>query len=420
MVTGDTVNLAARLQAAAPLGSVLISHDTWRHVQGLFDVEPQEPLAVKGKAEPLQAYRVDAVRPRPFRRQARGVAGVETRMIGREAELLTLQNTLQDVIADGELRLITVVGEGGVGKSRLLGEFEQWVANITETVWYFKGRASPDSERQPYGLLRDMLAARFGISESDPLIEVRRKLETGLSSPLPQGEPLERGAAHGPGVRVSAPHLIGHLIGYDFSDSPHLKPLLDDPRQLREQALDALTAFLKTLAAQGPILMLLEDLHWADDSSLDALNYLAQTLSKTSLFVLAAARPELYERRPHWGEGWVFLGRLDLRPLSKRASRHLVAEILQRAEQVPESLQDLIWAAEGRFPSAYSQEKEEELEEERRLMYVAATRARHYLYVTYPAVSYTRYLGTTFNTVSRFVRDLPQSLLESMKVQPAW
>ncbi len=269
----------------------------------------------------MQTYRVDAARPRPFRREARGVAGVETRMIGREAELLTLQNILQDVIADGELRLVTVVGEGGVGKSRLLGEFEQWVADITETVWYFKGRASPDSERQPYGLLRDMLAARFGISESDPPAEVRRKLETGLSSPLPVGEPLERGAAHGPGVREKSPHLIGHLVGYDFSDSLHLKPLLDDPQQLREQALTALAAYFKALAAQGPILTLLEDLHWADNSSLDALSFLAQTLNETPLFVLAAARPELYERRPHWGEGWASFSRLDLRPLSKRASR---------------------------------------------------------------------------------------------------
>jgi DNA helicase-2/ATP-dependent DNA helicase PcrA len=80
----------------------------------------------------------------------------------------------------------------------------------------------------------------------------------------------------------------------------------------------------------------------------------------------------------------------------------------------------IIWAAEGRFPSAYSQERPEELEEERRLMYVAATRARHYLYITYPTVSYNRYLGTTFNTVSRFVRDLPSSLLESMQMEPAW
>ena len=253
-------------------------------------------------------------------------------MVGREAELLTLQNTLQDVMADRELRLVTVVGEGGVGKSRLLGEFEHWVEHIPETIWYFKGRASSEMQRQPYGLLRDMLAARFGIAESDTRAAVQQKLEAGMR---------DFGMA-------DAAHLVGQLLGYDFSDSPSVKPLLDDPKQLREQALAGLAATFAALAAQGPVLILLEDLHWADDSSLDALNHLAQTLTKTPVFVLAAARPDLYERRPYWGEGWAFDSRLDLRPLSKRASRELVAEILQRAEDVPASLQDMIVAgAEG-------------------------------------------------------------------------
>ena len=143
MVTGDTVNLAARLQAAAPPGGVLISHDTWRHVADLFEAEPQEPLTLKGKTEAVRTYLIARARPRPFRKETRGVAGIATRMVGREAELLTLQNTLQDVMADGELRLVTVVGEGGVGKSRLLERVRAVGQALTGNHLVLQGTGQP-------------------------------------------------------------------------------------------------------------------------------------------------------------------------------------------------------------------------------------------------------------------------------------
>jgi len=121
-----------------------------------------------------------------------------------------------------------------------------------------------------------------------------------------------------------------------------------------------------------------------------------------------------------------FLNDLTLEPPNSMAEiagepgEYLTLSTIHSAKGLEWDAVFIIWAAEGRFPSVYSQERPEELEEERRLMYVAATRARQYLYITYPTVSYTRYLGTTFNAVSRFVRDLPQSLLESMKVEPGW
>ena len=142
VVTGNTVNLASRLEGAALPGDVLISHATYRHVRGLFDMEPQGPLVVKGKKEPMQTYLVQGVRTRSFRDESRGVAGIETHMVGRDAEFLFLQNTLQDVMADGDLRMITVVAEAGVGKSRLLFELEQWADELPEGIWYFKGRAT--------------------------------------------------------------------------------------------------------------------------------------------------------------------------------------------------------------------------------------------------------------------------------------
>ena len=325
VITGDSVNLASRLEGAAPPDSVLISRDTFRHMRGIFDLEPQEPLSVKGKSDPVQTYLVHRVQPRSFRDESLGVAGIDTRMVGRDSEFLFLQNTLQDVMADGDLRMITVVAEAGVGKSRLLYEFERWANSLQEEIWYFKGRASPDTEQQPYGLLRNMLAARFNITEGDTMAAVKKKLSDGFALLKDGNTPL-----------------IGQLLGYNFSDDPVVKPLVDDPRQLREQALAALTSYLRGLILQDPMVVLLEDLHWVDDSSLDALNQLAQSLANTRLFVLAATRPGLYQRRPHWGEGWAFHSRMDLRPLSKRAGRQLVSEILHRSDHVPQRLEDLI------------------------------------------------------------------------------
>ena len=136
---GDAVNLASRLEHAAPVGGILISHDTYRHVRGVFDVQPLEPIHVKGKTESIQVYVVQRARPRPFRVTTRGVEGIETRMIGREAELRQLQEALYAATEDGEAQIVTVVGEAGVGKSRLLYEFRNWLNLQPE-------RMSPESQ----------------------------------------------------------------------------------------------------------------------------------------------------------------------------------------------------------------------------------------------------------------------------------
>jgi class 3 adenylate cyclase len=111
---GDAINLAARMEQNAPAGGILISHDTHRHVQGLFDVRALEPIAVKGKREPVQVYLVERARPRTFRPATRGVAGVETRMIGRQEELGHLQNAYHRAVEDGECQVATIVGEVGL------------------------------------------------------------------------------------------------------------------------------------------------------------------------------------------------------------------------------------------------------------------------------------------------------------------
>jgi ABC-type oligopeptide transport system substrate-binding subunit/class 3 adenylate cyclase len=321
---GDAVNLSSRMKQAAPTGGVLISHDTYRHVRGVFDVLEQEPIQVKGKARPVQTYLVQRAKPRAFHMSTRGVAGIETRMVGRDAELLMLQNMFRDATEDGEAQVVTIVGEAGVGKSRLLYEFEKWIELLPEQVWRFDARATPETEARPYGLIRRMFANRFEILNSDSAAEVQDKFRTAMAAAL----------------NPDQADLVGQLLGLDFSASPAVQAQLGS-ESFVELATAHLTEYMRAIASE-PTVILLEDIHSADDSSLDLLDCLAAAVHDRRLLVVCLARPPLFERRPNWGEGRETHTQINLKPLSRRASRILVGEILQKAGDVPHELRDLI------------------------------------------------------------------------------
>jgi ABC-type oligopeptide transport system substrate-binding subunit len=265
------------------------------------------------------------------------VEGIETRMIGREAELKRLQDALYDAMEDCERQVVTIVGEAGVGKSRLLYEFDNWLELLPETVRYFRGRARQEMQRLPYALLRDLFAFRFRIQDSDSAETVRQKMVQGVSEVL-----------GGAGQGKAQAHVIGHILGFDFSHSEHLHGVRDDPQALRDEAVAHMRQFFAGNAKLDETVLFLEDLQWADDSSLDVVNHLAEALGEQRLLIVCAARPALFERRPHWGEGQTFHARLELEPLSRRDGRRLVADILQKVDAVPNTLRDLIVSsAEG-------------------------------------------------------------------------
>jgi predicted ATPase/class 3 adenylate cyclase len=335
---GDAVNLASRLEHAAPLGEVLISHDTYRHVRGIFSVTPQVALNVKGKREPIQTYLVHGAMPRAFRLATRGIEGIETRMIGREEELFRLQNTLRTVMDDGELHAMTVIGEAGIGKSRLLYEFRSWIDLLPEAIWIFHGRATQEMRHLPYALLRDVLSFRFDILDSDSPQTARAKLEHGI---LTFCGPADREA-------VRTAHLIGQLIGVDFADSPYLHTVDAHAAHIQEQALLALTRFFVAATSERPAVVLLEDIHWADTGSLEAMLTLIRQAPAMRLMILCMARPTLLEQRPAWAEGLPAHRRLLLQPLTSDESRALVSEILRYVANVPAELPEMIvGGAEG-------------------------------------------------------------------------
>ncbi|MBP8003190.1 MAG: AAA family ATPase [Chloroflexi bacterium] len=323
---GDTVNTASRLETAAPVGGVLISHDTYRHVRGVFDVQPQDLLAVKGKSEPLRVYVVLRVRPRAFRVGTRGVEGVETQMIGREREFQQIQQALYQSIHENHLHLLTIVGEAGIGKSRLLYEFEKWIDPLPETVLYFKGRADHQMRHAPYALLRDLVAYRLEIQDNDTTAVARHKIEAGFASRL--GE-----------AGIEKAHFVGHLLGFDFSTSPYITGLLDDTKQIRDRAFLYMAQFFAAATQNNPVLILLEDIHWADDNSLDLIEYLYQQIADYPILILALTRPNLFEHRSTWHSRYPLI---NLNALNREESTRLVREILRLVPTIPQILQETI------------------------------------------------------------------------------
>jgi len=332
-IKGEAVNLASRLESAAQPGTVLISHDSYKHVRGVFNVDLQEPITAKGFPEPVRVYLVKEIKPRAFRVQTRGVEGIETLMVGRHDELRFLQDTLKTGFEEGEGHVVTVSGEAGVGKSRLLYEFQNWLELLpgTLSIRFFLGRGRQEAQGAPYSLLRDLISFRFQILDAVSGEQARSKIEAGF------GEVF---GTENDGVMRA--HLIGQLLGFDFSDSPHLKGVLNDAEQLSNRSSMYLIQYFKALSKEIPVVIFLEDIHWGDDSSLDVVKRLGEATQQHSIILICATRPNLFERRPYWGEGQAFHTRIELRPLSKHESRQLVAEILKLADDIPAELRELV------------------------------------------------------------------------------
>ncbi len=332
VVVGETVNRASRIQGAAPPGGVLISVDTHRHVRGTFALQPVDGLRLKGIAEPVDAYLVVSERPRRFRLdESRGVEGVDTRTVGRDVELRRLQDLYQDVVDDGQWRMVTILGDAGVGKTRLLAEFDRWIAELPEWIWWFQGRAASSDLDRPNAVWRDIMANRLEIQESDGPDVVREKWERGFERLLGSSERWSRRT-----------HDVARWLGFDLGGSELSPSSGHDPRGLRDRATTGLAEWLAHLAEESPVVMLVEDLHWADDSSLAWIDAADHHLHNRPVLVLATARPALLERHPHWGEGLDFHVRLDMRSLSRRESRQLVDEILQKVDELPPSIRELV------------------------------------------------------------------------------
>jgi class 3 adenylate cyclase len=341
-VIGDAVNVASRLREGAGSGDVVLGETTFRLVEPLYEVEPLGPRPIKGRQTPVPAYRVVAPRPRLFFTSGRGVLGVSPPMIGREEEMAELQATVRGAAEAGRGRLFLITGEAGVGKSRLAAEFHAWLRTAAPEMVVFHGRSDQRLQHTSFSLMRDLLMSFFRILDSDApdvaearLLEALRALQQATAGALP---PLWR-------ERVRA---VARLVGLSLV-APTAADALPG-RVTVGQAQDDILAFFALMAADHGAVVFLEDVHWADEDSLDLLERLGTLAESAPLVVVALARPQLYERRPARRPEAGGPTSLNLRPLPPDESHTLAREILRQLAGAPDSLFDLIVRAAGGNP----------------------------------------------------------------------
>ena len=332
-IRGNTVNIAARMEQTAPAGFLRISQDTWRLVRGLFELQAQPPLLIKGSDEPVQSYLVQGLAAAPRSASRRGVPGARAPMLGRHAELAALHAAYADVCAAGAgLLSVSVVAEAGLGKSRLLDEFGQSLAGLKSSAIRMQVCGSERHRGQTYGLLRELLMSHLGLLAIDRTLPSRRQWLERVGPALGRHGDAALGGS-------SDAALLGHLLGMDFSDQAEVHALRNDPRALRDRAFfHALQIIQYAAAGAAPLIVSLDDLHWADEGSLDFIEHMRRARFQAPLLLILLTRPALLERRPSWGQKGSEHRWLRLAPLGLDLSHSLALALLRYLPEVPERL----------------------------------------------------------------------------------
>ena len=331
-VHGDAVTTAARLRSAAPAGSVLVGEETYRATRRAVRYRPLPPVETKGTERPLPAWEALAAAPVP---EARPLGAAP--LIGRDGELALLGDVWARVVREAQPHLVTVHGEAGIGKSRLVAEFER---RALGDALVLHGRCLPYGEAQGYWALAGVLREAAGVTPEVSIASARAQLDR-LVAGLLDGGPGGDGD-HQPAWRETAGYLA-LLSGLDAeADRAAARP---DQRTLHA----ALRRFLESLARRRPLCLLLEDLHWADAALLDLLESVVARAVEAPLLLVAQARPGLLERRPAWGRGVRASTSLALEPLDAAAGRALLLALC-REHGLPERVAEEVGAAAGGNP----------------------------------------------------------------------
>ena len=311
LVTGDVVNTAARLQTVAPVGGVVVGEITYRATSEVFEYEALEPARLKGKADPVPLWQV--LRARAGHR--RGVEATDrTPFVGRELERTLLQQAFQRTVREGEAQLVTLTGEPGVGKSRLVHEFFRFIDDQPEIVSWRQGRCLPYGEGVSFWALGEIVKAQAGILESDAPEDAAAKSRDAVATLV--DDPSER-----EWVEARVRSLVGASREVPAS---------------REELFAAWRRLFEAIAATHPLVLVFEDLHWADDALLAFIEHLVDWSAGVPLLVLCTARPELYERHSGWGGGKRNAVTIALSPLTSEESDALITGLLAGARLDPE------------------------------------------------------------------------------------
>ncbi len=296
-VIGDVANTASRLQGFAEVGSVLVGEATVRASAGSIEYEKLAPVLVKGKPNPLPVWRAVSVADISIDRGARPGSG----FVGRARELRLLQDLFDRVVADSGLQLITLVGEPGIGKSRLVWEFERWLRDRTEPVTCRRGRCLAYGDGVGFWPLSEIVKAQFGLRETDDGVRAAKLLRVAVD-----------GMTDAAWLRTRLAPLVG--LSADAGD--------------REEIFAGWSRFFDEVAARAPLVLVVEDLHWADSGMLGFVRYLAEWSTGVPMLVVCTARPELFETHPEWAGGLVNATTLAVRPLAAAETALLAQSLL--------------------------------------------------------------------------------------------
>ena len=314
-VTGDAVNTAARLQASAEAGTVVVGPTTYASTRGLIEYEERPTQSLKGKQLPIASWR--AVRVRARRGGIRAPLGIEAPLIGRDEELALLKETIRRTVAAGRPHMVTVAGEAGVGKTRLIWELEKYLDGLPDTFYWRKGRCYSYASVS-YSPLVEAVKADASISEDDSPGVMAQKLDARLDD------------------------LVDATTAHAWR--PALQALLGLPgaRSLaQEELFETWRLYLAALTARYPLVLVVEDIHWADDVTLDFLEFVARW-GDAPITLLCIARPELLERRSTWGGGIRNAALVELAPLEAEESVALIDELLGGA--LPDDVRERVVA----------------------------------------------------------------------------
>jgi class 3 adenylate cyclase/tetratricopeptide (TPR) repeat protein len=289
IVVGDAVNVAARLQTAAAPGEIVIGGATQALVRDAVEVGPAESIELKGKAEPVVAYRLQRVTPGAEGHRRR----LDAPMVGRERELDALQQAFERAVSGGSCQLFTVLGAAGVGKSRLVAEFLGAVRDRARVV---RGRCLPYGEGITYWAIAEIVRQTAGIEDGDTAETERERIDTFVGG-LPEAAAIARG-------------LVG-LIGLEAAAA-------------QEELVWAFRRVLEHVADKGPLVVLVDDIHWAEPTLLDLIESIADLARDSPILFVCPARPEFLDDRPTWGGGKLNATTILLEPLAEGSALELI------------------------------------------------------------------------------------------------
>jgi class 3 adenylate cyclase/predicted ATPase len=369
LITGDAVNIAARLQQAAAPDTILVGERTYLPTRDIFQFKPMAPLALRGKAEPINAYVVLGLRLQSsiIPQHPRGLRGQTAPLVGRSLELTLLHASYARVLAERRPHLITILGTPGIGKSRLVREFiarEQETLKSSSSIGekappkVLKGRCPPYGESITYWPLIEILRSLLHVQDHETSAELHNRFTTFVRDTFNHaGRPESADEIAGILLQRIGPSLSGQNVPIkQQSDNGRILPGMPMTRNetlkqgsvgTQGELLRAWRVFIEALGELNPLIIVIDDLQWADEPLLDLLEYLTDRVTSATILFLCPARPDLFERRRDWGGGHRNFTTIELESLSWEESSDLIAALLNNND-LPEALRyTILVRAEG-------------------------------------------------------------------------